>query len=875
MRVILTHEQADFDSIASLLAVQILDESAIPVLPRRLNRNVRAYLTLYKDELPFRESSDLRGESISNVTLVDTQSMMSIGGLKKTAQVHVIDHHFLSPDLPSAWTHQIEMIGANTTLLVEKIQDGGGNLDLIQATLLLLGIYEDTGSLTYASTTARDVHASAWLLEQGASLKIAVEYLYHPLSDQQQELYERLIANTESHQINGQVILISSASATNFTDEISTLAHKLRDLYDPAALFLLVGLDDHLQLVARSTSDTFDVSKVAAAFGGGGHTRAAAALIHDKSIAQVQEEILTLLQELIKPQKVVEEIMSRTPQLFNPSTTVAQAEESMRRFGHEGYPVLDDGQVIGLITRRAIDRALTHGLDNSQISEVMDVGTYLIRTTDSVHRLQQLMVESNWGQIPVVDPATNAIVGIVTRTDLLSNLVDREELADFQEIRTKLRESLPSSILGLLLLVSKEAERQNAALYVVGGFVRDLLLGFENADFDLVVEGDAILLAEGLSTSYGGRVSSHKRFGTAKWHIDKENQALRDAIDDQDHDGTSLPEAVDLVSARTEFYAHPTALPSVQRSSIKLDLHRRDFSINTLAIRLDGHHYGELLDHWGGGRDLKDRQIRVLHSLSFVDDPTRMLRAVRLEQRLGFEIEPRTLELLQAALSLMDRVSGERIRNEFSYIFQEVARDRIFRRLDQLHLLSAIHPAIYWDEKVETAFNTMDEFFPPREWQLETLESALAVYYALWMLESGEEEVDAFCKRLHFPTYESRVITDANHLSTKLADGCEGTQASAYVRTFEGIHEHALLAVYIGNSESQHCREAIDTYLRKWRFVRSTIRGEELRDLGLPPGPDYRRILGELRDAWLDHKVNSEKEERDLLRHLIQEVELE
>ncbi len=193
MQVILTHEQADFDAIAALLAAHILNEQALPVLPRRVNRNVRSFLNLYGAELPFIEARDLPPEEIEIVTLVDTQSLITLKGMKNDTLVHVIDHHQAREDLPPDWTLVIERVGATTTLLIEDIQDHNGPLNTLQATLLLLGIYEDTGSLTYNSTTPRDLRAAAFLLEQGASLNLVDEYLNPPLSEQQRELYNRLL----------------------------------------------------------------------------------------------------------------------------------------------------------------------------------------------------------------------------------------------------------------------------------------------------------------------------------------------------------------------------------------------------------------------------------------------------------------------------------------------------------------------------------------------------------------------------------------------------------------------------------------------------------------------------------------------------------
>ncbi len=872
MQIVLTHEQADFDAVASLLAASLLNPEAIPVLPRRLNRNVRAYLTLYGDRLPYIEFEDLQRKPLDNVILVDTQTMVSVKGFSDETPVHVVDHHPKSLELDPSWSYHISDTGATVSILVEDIQELGLDLDLITATLLLLGIYEDTGSLTYGGTTPRDVRASAWLLDQGASLKIAGDFLNHPLSTEQRALYDRLIESTETHRFHGLTIVIASAVAKGFMDEISTLAHKLRDLYDPSGLFVLVALNEHVQMVARSTADELDVSLVATHFGGGGHSRAAAALIRGGSIDEIKTELLTILPTIIQPEKRVGEIMSRDPQLLSPDVTVAEAAESMRRFGHEGFPVIDNGNVIGLLTRRAVDRAMSHGMGTMAISSVMDAGNLVVSPTDSVQYLQRVMIENDWGQVPVADPTSGVIVGIVTRTDLLKTLAGIESKLDETNLADRLEDALSPAVLGLLKLVARQVETQNAALYIVGGFVRDLLLGEPSVDFDLVVEGDAIELARALASRYGGRMSSHRRFGTAKWMVDPRNEELSRALGRECAETGEIPTSLDLVSARTEFYHHPTALPSVQRGSIKLDLHRRDFSINTLATRLDGRHYGELLDHWGGERDLREGLIRVLHSLSFVDDPTRVLRAIRLEQRLGFSIEPRTLELLQGALPLLDRVSGERIRHELEAVFREDRRIEIMRRLNGLNLLSTIHPVLSWDESFEDAFREVPDYLPPSEWKIDIIPQRAITYYGLWLLKMTERDARSVCKRLSFSTLMRNIVLDANRLARELPSLCAEALPSTLVDLMDELRIEAIQVAWLGLKDEPDCRVAIEQYLSQWRFVQPHTTGDDLRALHLPPGPSYRVILRSLRGAWLDGLIQSAKEEEDLLQKMVEEA---
>ncbi|TFH34766.1 MAG: CBS domain-containing protein, partial [Anaerolineales bacterium] len=358
MHIVCTHEQADFDAIASLIGVALLAPGAYPVLPRRINRNVQAFLNLYSGEMPFLKYDDLPHESITRLTLVDTQSKPSVKGFHAGTEVHVIDHHPTGADLDLRWSTHIEELGATATLLVEQLRDEGSIPGSLEATLMLLGIYEDTGSLTYASTSVRDVQACAWLLEQGARITLASDFLDHPLTNGQKALYKRLVEASEVHTFHGLSMMIACGEAKGLVEEISTVAHKLRDLFDPDGLFVLVVLDGHVQLVARSNTHALDVSRVAEHFGGGGHMRAAAALIRNRSLEDIRADLLEILEASIEPARTVGEIMSRDPQLLDPDLRIAQAAERMQRFGHEGYPVVRAGQVLGLLTRGAVDRAV-------------------------------------------------------------------------------------------------------------------------------------------------------------------------------------------------------------------------------------------------------------------------------------------------------------------------------------------------------------------------------------------------------------------------------------------------------------------------------------------------------------------------------------
>jgi tRNA nucleotidyltransferase (CCA-adding enzyme) len=858
MEVILTHENTDFDALASLLGAAKLYPRAKPVVPRRPNRNLRDFLTLYWDELPFLQHDELPRGSIRRVILVDTQALPQLKGMSRKTKVHIIDHHPLSRDLEEGMTYSSDETGANTTILVEQICEANISLSPIEATLLLLGIYEDTGSLSYPTTTPRDLHCAAWLLEQGANLDVVNDFLHHPLTEEQRGLYNQLLENSQSFDFAGHSVVIATATVSDYVEEISTLAHRLRDIFDPAALFLLVEMDDHIQFVARSSSEAVDVAQIAAHLNGGGHGRAAAALIRGRTLADTRQQLLDLLQERVKPTVTVGQIMSYGVHTLSPETTVAEAEEMMRRYGHEGFPVVENGRVVGTLIRREIDKALHHRLGGAAIRLYMHTGDISVSPEDSVARLQQVMMEHGLGQVPVVEEGE--VIGIVTRTDLIKLWsTPPRERPRAAEMAQLIEQALPAPLLKAIRQASQIARQMGFSLYFVGGFVRDLLLGTPTLDIDLVVEGDAIQLARSLSRQIGGRVRSHARFGTAKIIFDKTQSEL------------SVP-SIDFVAARTEFYEHPTALPQVERSSIKLDLHRRDFTINTLAIRLDPEHYGELLDFYGGEQDLENGLIRVLHSLSFVEDPTRMLRAARLEQRLGFKIEERTEELIGNALGLLDRVSGERIRHELYLIFQEAEPEKGLRRLEDLGVLAQMHPALRCDDWLSGKYRQLREVLETGEWGPDGGERASPIHYlALLTYRLIPEELETLIGRLKITRDDAdrlREVGELHPIVPRLAE-----------RDLPPSAIYSLLAPYSGQgiflmwvaSDSALIRQRLELYHRRLQYVKPEIDGAWLQERGVEPGPIYRQILGALRDARLDGQVDSLSEEEALAEELLAE----
>jgi tRNA nucleotidyltransferase (CCA-adding enzyme) len=395
--------------------------------------------------------------------------------------------------------------------------------------------------------------------------------------------------------------------------------------------------------------------------------------------------------------------------------------------------------------------------------------------------------------------------------------------------------------------IASLATEMNMPCYLVGGVVRDLLLNLptHDSDIDFVFEGDAIKFGEALVKKYGGKLTHHFKFHTAIWHLPSTfNLQL---------------ETLDLITARKESYERAGALPTVTPSNIEDDLRRRDFPINAMAIRMDGNHFGALLDPLNGEADLEKKLIRVLHDKSFLDDPTRIFRAIRYETRYAFNLEPSTLNLINAeSLSVLSKLSGERIHNELDLIFDEEKASEIILRVASLGLLNYIHKSIPEFKEDYSDFLDMD----PR---LDIPADRRTMGYMLWFMDLSEEEIFSICNRLDFSNELTLAVWSAAQLKWSLQHLAE-SKPSVWTYALEKLPLLSIYAVYLISREN-----SLLSYISIWRHVKAQTTGDDLKSRGLTPGPKYKEILSALRTAWLDGVLTSKTEEEEMLKKLIAE----
>ncbi|MGH7235070.1 MAG: CCA tRNA nucleotidyltransferase [Nitrospiraceae bacterium] len=409
---------------------------------------------------------------------------------------------------------------------------------------------------------------------------------------------------------------------------------------------------------------------------------------------------------------------------------------------------------------------------------------------------------------------------------------------------------LPDWAFALLRQAGELADQSGMPAFVVGGFVRDLLLGRNNPDLDLVVEGDGLAFARALGREMGARVKTHDRFGTAALVFP---------------DGFKL----DVAMARTESYRHPGALPRVRPSSIEKDLCRRDFTINTLAIRLNPRRFGELLDFYGGRRDLEAKTIRVLHDLSFVDDPTRVFRAIRFEQRYGFRLDRGTRALIKGAVTagLIARLSGHRLREELVRLCSEKELHKAVARLNKLDLLRVIHLDLKWSSRLERLLKAVEHVLERRgRLHLERQIDTWLVPFMALMEGLSAKAVGEVVKRLAIPARQVATIR-AGHSVTdgvlrRLAKRPPPRPSETY-HVLIGVPEEVLLFM-TAKTRSRTATRKIAAYLTRFKHVKPLLTGADLKALGLKPGPIYKQILDRLLDARLNGEVKSDTDEREL-----------
>ena len=871
MDVITTHLNADFDGLASMVAGRKLYPGASLVLPAGAQEPVRSFLAVH--HIGMTPIKDLDVTQVTRLILMDAHEPDRLGPLKvlwdnPKVLVHIYDHHPLSPALARAEYTLTDSVGATVTLLIEQLKLKEIPLTPFEATVLATGLYEETGFMAFCSTTPRDLEAAAYVLRMGADLTAVTDTLKRPLDPEQITLLNDLLHNSETVYLDGRKVLLTTSTYDRYRGDYAEIVQKLAELEGLDAVIAAIALDDKVEIIGRSRRAEIDVGQLARRFGGGGHAVAAAATVKGRTLVEIREQLAEWLTARVEARLLACHVMTVPAKVVTDTSTAAEVETVLTKYGVNAMPVIDGRRRYrGLITRETIQKALFHHLQSKPVKDLMQTDAYTASSETPFREIESHMLERNQRFVPILD--RSKVVGVITRTDLLRALHRDIQASAYvrskgdeppvsrhtRNVHGQLRARLSDDMHALLKSAGELAERRNVSAYVVGGFVRDLLLGRPNLDLDLVIEGDGIAYARALSRALHGTVETHDRFGTAVITLEG---------------GRTL----DIATARTEYYEYPTALPTVERSSIKKDLYRRDFTINTLAICLNPTRFGALLDFYGGQRDLKDGIIRVLHSLSFVEDPTRVFRAVRFEHRFGFRLGKETLSLIKGAvkMDLFHRLSGSRLLTELVLLLSEDEARHAIARLGGLDLLRFVHPKLKLTPQVSTMLKHSEEAL---DWYrllyLDRPIDAWLVYLMALMDVLPADAVDETLRRLTVPHRQAKTIRVARAQGRELLHRLErrpSLRPAESYRILKQLPDEVLLFL-LAKSGSEVVKRQLSAFFTTYQHVKPTMTGTDLRALGVKPGPIYTTIFSRLLDGRLNGELTSEADERALVMQMI------
>ncbi|WP_432736307.1 CBS domain-containing protein [Maridesulfovibrio sp. FT414] len=867
--IITGHVNADFDCLAAIVAAGKLYPDATLIFPGSQEKNLRNfYMESATYFFNFKQLKEIDKDSVKLLVVVDTSRKKRILHVHPILdnpglRIHVYDHHMksecdLEPEIliKKPW-------GSSVAILSHEIRDRGIEINQEEATIMGLGLYEDTGSFGFNSTTEHDFEAGKWLLKNGMELDVITDLLNRDLTSQQITLLGRLLEGATNYTINDLDVVISEISTPDYVGDFSVLVHKFMDVENIKVLFALARMNDRIHLVARSRTPDIDVGAICSNFGGGGHLYAASATIKDRTLAEVRDELFALLYSTVSPQLSVETIMSRQPVTIPRNMTIRQAVERMTQYSLKGVPVVDSMEnmrVVGILEQKTADKALSHNLGDVEVEIYMQHPFSSIKVDSGLHRVMEIILGQKQRLVPVVE--NDRIIAVVTRTDLINLLVkDPARIPESlfpdkkqeRNIRNIMRNRLPHKLLNILETAGDMAAELGTEAYVVGGFVRDVLLTKTNYDLDLVVEGDGIAFAKKLAQRMNGRAKYHRKFKTAV---------------------VILPDGqrVDVATARLEYYEYPAALPTVELSSIKMDLYRRDFTINALAVHINPSSFGKLVDFFGSQRDLKDRTIRVLHALSFVEDPTRIMRAVRFEQRYGFRIGGQTLSLIRNALklNLINKLSGYRLMHEFKHILNEDAVQSSIQRLNELGVLEAVHPLL---ELNASRIQVLGELEKVLSWySLLYLDPPIVVWKAYFLgicMGISKAKMEQIYDRFSFSPSERREFVHLRDTIFWAAGNImnikQELKPSEVYDILNPVPLEGVLFI-MARAKREMIKKYVSQYLTSLRLKQVDVTGEDIKQLGLEPGPHYSHLLSRVKLAVLDGDLRGRDEQLAFLR---------
>lgn len=851
---ILPHQQADLDAFGALIGAALLYPDHTPLLPHGASPELHRMLQAHP-EMGGRlgEPDLLQRHPATRVILVDCSQAERIGppaALLGGVQEWIIyDHHPpLQGDIAGAEVHRAAT-GACTTLLVEALQGLHLHPSPQETSLMLLGILEDTDHLRTPNVTPRDLRACAWLLERGADLPWAGEMLRSALTAEQIALLDHLLQEGRWVHEQDPALWLSAVSWDGPIHDGGRIVHHALASARADAAIALIAQGKHVTAIGRSRGNV-PLEHIFHDLGGGGQREAAAAVLHDSTLAEAEQGLLRILQSYLGPMHQAAAIMNRAIFSCPADAPLGEAAAALGQTPHRGMPVVENGRASGYVHRQLLENGVRHGLAGQSLGAYAEPLPAVAPETP-ISTLRILLLEARHPML-AVQGETGPLQGIITATDLQRAEIPLpfapERRGGRQHLHGEIHRQWAEPATSRLQELGRRAAASGSSAYLVGGCVRDLLLQRAVTDIDVVIEGDALRLAADLAAAVpDSRLHSHPRFGTATLQF-------------ADHF------RLDLASSRVEHYPQPGALPIVQAGGIQADLWRRDFTINAMAIALNPDSFGQLLDPYRGLPDLQEGRLRVLHTLSFIEDPTRILRALRFSARFQFQLESHTLGLMKNAMAIdiFRHLSGPRLWREIRYLLQLPDLLPALRLLQEWRLWPLLRPA---PADPAALFATVQRAHALRDWfrlsfPREPLLQDTFFLRILWHDIPWAERQE----RLNYFQVggANEIQDDLQRLPEIAAQLARGVRPSQRVALLSPLRVEGVLALLAWHPQ-EPTQAAGLAYLQTDRHLASPLSAKEIMALGLAPGPLVGLWLKRLRDARLDGEISDKESARQWL----------
>ncbi len=848
MQAVILDERTDLDALSSAYGITLLEKDTYIVLSNVISATARLVLNKFRHKFEGKIIKKDQLKNLKKIFLVDSNYLDEVQEyIEKGVQIEVYDHHPITEKNSSVIYH-IEQVGAATTLVVERIIEKSVEIDSDDATILALGIYEDTGSFTYNMTTPRDMKVASFLLERGADINFIRYIVEEKIDEDLARIIEQLIENIHTVITGNKKIIITYAIYDRYVQDVSSVFHLIKPFEEADAVFAVINFTGKISIIGRSKTEEIDVGKILSFFGGGGHYAAASATV--KGITT--NDVIRYLEEILLIEGfsdlTIGQIMKKDFDTVFINLALSQVPQNILE--EPMIVVVDNnGKFQGVVFSKVIKEALKHNMGSSKIEDFVIDELVVFSPDTGIFQAERELSKFSQDYFPVVQDGFP--VGIVSRFDILKAahgrifetekevFISRQRLTPKKsDFKRQLRKYLPSDILSELRFIGKVAKELGFRAFLVGGIVRDIVLGKKNLDIDIIIEGDAIRLIKEYAKRKGYSFYTFEEFMTGQ---------------------VKLPNGLklDFATARKEIYDYPGAYPKVEKATIKEDLFRRDFTINTLAIEITEGNFGVLLDYFNGLRDIRDKVIRILHQLSFIEDPIRILRALRFAGRLNFKLGKTTERLLKTAVeqNILQTAPAGRVNLELELTFSEERVVDIIVLMSEYRVLHQLIPEYFFDERREEILVKVRDLIFSFELFFNLSLDKTSLYLLSLMYHLPLEVSYQFLEKFFF--LKSKEIFKGFFEKREILSSIPEKNSQLYklIR-----HLKREVIVFMCAVSEEELSERIIEILKKEKEKNLVISGKVLIDLGLKPSPIFGKIIEDVFFKFLDNEIKNREE---------------